>query len=633
LFGIAGRRCYGLEVHVKLLLAIFCFSVCFVPAYGLDRDALDPIVIVNGNFGATPTFGAGVIFSREKDKLYIVTANHVVRGRGGAVTHLTVRLRIAPDKQLPAKLLEPFDSSLDLAVLSVENLAAQSINVCSLSLERLAPSGSAERGDSVFPVGDPNGVAWAMPVQPGAISDVSSGNIVFESSLIARGHSGGGLLDDSEQLIGLIQADEPPYGRALSFEKILQVLEGWKYETDLGTLNEDGNPPIFSAVADGKINETKHLLARACSDPNAKGKGDFPLLHYALGNLEMMKLLFAAGADVKADDFLMAESDDLNEVQLLLSHGAQCGYAPNMAARNGKTDELNVLLNRCPRMNAKRLASVLFDAIDVTRPPVAEAMVQALVQAGADVNAVNEVGLTALIMAVIRNQVGCAKLLIAGGASFEPSGIGGTALERIADFDAYRADYKDHPMAVLLAGSSNRADPGGRAKLLRRAAREGWTDVAQLLIDHGLDVKGDSGADSLVTAVRYQQAEVSILLLRSGANPNAPTGSGHTALEWVLSDWMHISDRKLMQLRLELVKTMEERGATVREDWNPLQFPLFSWQPADLEVAAVLVAHGADVNGRFGNEGTYLDYARAHHMQDVVDFLLKQGAKDVDAGH
>ena len=333
---------------MKLLLVISCFSVCLLQADGFDPHALDPIVIVDGNFGATPTFGAGVIFSREKDTLYLVTANHVVRGHSAAATQLTVRLRIAPDKRLPAKLLERFDSSLDLAVLSVGNLAAQGIHMCSLSLDRLASSGSAERGDSVFPVGDPNGVAWAMPVRPDAISDVSGDRIVFESSLVARGHSGGGLLNDSGQLIGLIQADEPPYGRALSFTKILSVLEGWKYSTDLGTLNDDGNPPIFSAVADGKIDETRYLLARACSDPNAKGKGDFPLLHFALGKLDMVKLLFAAGADVKEDDSLVSESAGLSEVQLLLSHGARCGSAPESAARHGRVDELNMLVNSCP---------------------------------------------------------------------------------------------------------------------------------------------------------------------------------------------------------------------------------------------------------------------------------------------
>lgn len=620
---------------MKSLLAILCFSVCLLRAEGFDPDALDPIVIVNGDFGATPTFGAGVIFSREKDRLYIVTANHVVRSRGAAATQLTVRLRVKPETKLPARLLENFDPSLDLAVLSVENLAEQGIQVCSLSLDRLASPGSAERGDSVFPVGDPNGIAWVMPVQPGAISDVSSGNILFESSLIAHGHSGGGLLNDSAQLIGLIQADEPPYGRALSFEKIVSVLERWKYSIDLGTRNDDGNPPIFSAVADGKIDETRRLLARACSNPNARGKGDFPLIYYALGNLEMMKLLFAAGGDVKADDILLVESKNLNEVQLLLSHGAPCGHAPNIAARNGRTDELKMLLDGCPHMNAKQLGSVLFDAIDANRPRAAETMVQALIQAGADANALDELGATPLILAVIRNQVGCARLLVTAGASFEPSASGDSALERISGFDAYQSDYKDHPMAALLAGSAGRADPGGRAKLLTRAAREGWTDVAQSLIDHGLDVKGDPGAAALVTAVVYQQAEVSILLLRAGANPNARTGSGATTLESVLGNWKDISDPKSKQLRLELVKMMEERGAAVRDDWNPLYFPLFQWQPADLEVAAVLIAHGANVNGRVGqgSGGSYLHYARAEHMQDVVDFLVKQGAKDVDAGH
>ena len=94
--------------------------------------------------------------------------------------------------------------------MSIDNLAAQGINVCSLSLDRLQEPGTAKRGDSVYPVGNPNGVPWSLPVHPDALSDVSEDNISFQSSLIARGHSGGGLINSDGQLVGMIQADDPP---------------------------------------------------------------------------------------------------------------------------------------------------------------------------------------------------------------------------------------------------------------------------------------------------------------------------------------------------------------------------------------------------------------------------------------
>src|SRR5580658_8159488 len=120
----------------RFLACISLLATLAVRADDLAPHALDPIVVVNGTLGDTPTFGAGIVFGREKDKLFIVTANHVVRTAGISATNLTVRLRTVPNKKLPAKLLGRYNSALDIAVLSVDNLAAKGIDICGLSLDR-----------------------------------------------------------------------------------------------------------------------------------------------------------------------------------------------------------------------------------------------------------------------------------------------------------------------------------------------------------------------------------------------------------------------------------------------------------------------------------------------------------------
>jgi ankyrin repeat protein len=55
---------------------------------------------------------------------------------------------------------------------------------------------------------------------------------------------------------------------------------------------------------------------------------------------------------------------------------------------------------------------------------------------------------------------------------------------------------------------------------------------------------------------------------------------------------------------------------------------LFYWDRPDFEVAEFLVAHGADVNLHYPGGGTYLHFARLHSRQDVIDFLVRHGAKD-----
>jgi hypothetical protein len=85
------------------MAAVLCLSPSGQCSDDLSEHAIDPVVMIRKQWDAT--FGAGIIFARDKDRLYAVTANHVVRNAGMAASVLTVRLRTAPSKNLPAHLL------------------------------------------------------------------------------------------------------------------------------------------------------------------------------------------------------------------------------------------------------------------------------------------------------------------------------------------------------------------------------------------------------------------------------------------------------------------------------------------------------------------------------------------------
>lgn len=172
---------------------------------------VDLVAMISGQIGDTPSFGAGIVAARDRDRLYIVTANHVVRQGNETARNLQVRIRPRPARMFVAELLPQFDRPSDVAVVVVPDPVGQGIPLCSFGLDRLAAANPPKRGDDVFPVGNPNGVPWAMPVRPDAIADVIDGTIVFQSALIARGHSGGGLIGTDGALLGMIEADEPPY--------------------------------------------------------------------------------------------------------------------------------------------------------------------------------------------------------------------------------------------------------------------------------------------------------------------------------------------------------------------------------------------------------------------------------------
>ena len=459
-----------------------------------EPDDLDPIVVINGTFGARPTFGAGVIFAREKDTILIVTANHVVRSGRTAATQLTVRLRNAPRKPLRAELTEHFDAALDLAVLSVHNPAAQGVNMCGVSLvAQLAPLGSAKRTDSVFPVGNPNGVAWALPVRPDAISEVQNDEIIFESSLIAKGDSGGGLLNDDGGMVGLIQADEPPYGRALSFDKILKVLKGWNYVVDLEAPDEDNedNPPIFSAVENGRIEEVRRWLSRPCADVNIRGVRNRSLILDSAKNFEIMRLLVGAGADLKAHglEMLLVYVHDANETEFLLSHGASCIGALDDAAERGTLGKVRAVVKGCGRSKAE-LNTALIAAVRsaAKRAPEEDlAIIRELIQAGADVNAkVEGYGgpYYALREAVYSGKALRAKRLISAGAQVEPPGgkVASDLLYRVL-FEWDRPDFEVAEFLVAHGADVNALhDMGGGTHRARLQHRQ---DVIDFLVRHG----------------------------------------------------------------------------------------------------------------------------------------------------
>jgi hypothetical protein len=196
--------------------------------------AKELVVTVTGRLEGAETSGAGIIVGSRADRLYIVTARHVVRRGAQAAGQLRVGLKTLPGESFEAALQIHEEPGLDLAVLRVSEVGRHQIPVGSLPFDRLGDPGSLRRGMNVFPVGNPKGLAWQTSVTPDRIrSDVAGDLIDFESSFIREGHSGGGLFTERGELVGMVVADQPPYGRALSIARIIRALQDWHYPVDL----------------------------------------------------------------------------------------------------------------------------------------------------------------------------------------------------------------------------------------------------------------------------------------------------------------------------------------------------------------------------------------------------------------
>ncbi|MGI9022135.1 MAG: trypsin-like peptidase domain-containing protein, partial [Acidimicrobiales bacterium] len=151
----------------------------------------------------------------------VVTNAHVVAGE-----RRTEVLR--PDGESLAARVEVFDPQRDLAVLSVPGLDQQPL-----------PVGTAEVGDTGAVFGHPEGQE-EVDVQPARVDDrrtatgrdiynssVTRRDVLFLAARLAPGDSGGAVVNESGEVIGVafaIAPDEPATAYAVSDRELRPVL-------------------------------------------------------------------------------------------------------------------------------------------------------------------------------------------------------------------------------------------------------------------------------------------------------------------------------------------------------------------------------------------------------------------------
>lgn len=166
--------------------------------------------MITGQLAGQETIGAGIIFGVANDRLYIATANHVVRKGMQTVKNLRVFFKFLPGDSIEAKVTNS-DPVLDLAVLMIEELQKQKIPVDKLEWNVLADPDTLHRNTLVHSAGYANGVRWATPVQDELIAKADKLELTFESNITHPGQSGGGLFNARWELVGMVKQLDPPY--------------------------------------------------------------------------------------------------------------------------------------------------------------------------------------------------------------------------------------------------------------------------------------------------------------------------------------------------------------------------------------------------------------------------------------
>jgi len=331
--------------------------------------------------------------------------------------------------------------------------------------------------------------------------------------------------------------------------------------------------PLMLAAGAGSEAKVRYLLA-AGADPGFRNSGGYtPLLCVAIGaagetaSLDVIGILMGAGADANAlsvygESVLKGASHRgrFDIVRFLLERGARpdslAWTSLMVAIAGGTVDQVAAEIRQGADLTAtethwKRTPWLL--ACHTGEVPKADI----LLRAGADLGDRARLGRTALMLAVIQDNVGMLKWLLDHGADTgECDDSGTTPL-----MEAARNGSVECVRALLCAGADARALNKYEDSAICHART---APIAQLLVDAGCDIDHihGMGYTLLWHAVERRDPAMVRTLLAMGAEP-AAISAGDTAVH-----------RAVQLDELESAEALLSAGANVNaqdvDGWTPL---------------------------------------------------------------
>jgi uncharacterized protein len=253
--------------------------------------------------------------------------------------------------------------------------------------------------------------------------------------------------------------------------------------------------------------------------------------------------------------------------------------------------------------------------------------VRAMLKGGADVNAAQGDGMTALHWAAQRGDAALAQMLLAAGANVRATTrLGGITPLHLAG----QGGHATVVAALLAAGADANTPTGTGATALMLAAKGGSTDTVTRLVENGADINARErafGQTALMVAAGLDRADVVKLLLSRGADWKlASSVADLTSLTSVMDDG---TGRPQQQQAGGGVAGVT-RGYRYNEligTQGGLTALHFAARQGSYAAAAALAAGGADVNiPSPGDRATPLLVAIINGHFDLAAMLLERGA-------
>jgi ankyrin repeat protein len=390
----------------------------------------------------------------------------------------------------------------------------------------------------------------------------------------------------------------------------------WQARQSNGSKPAGGKAALITAVE-----QKKHRILEQLLDGGARADApmEAAMLQIAAQNrdTESIALLLRYGADANGLDregitplFAATRAQCFDSAKVLLKFGADC----NMSVTNGSDSESPLSLAASsdlldlvqlymansgdPTMALESGSTALVQCINkVVSPKV----VEVLLSSGADANAKDGVGATALFQAIQANRVDLMTVLLDHGASPNMPG---------PKHPLWPSTYKPKALQLLLArGADTKKTPG----VMELASSLKNLHSVKILVEAGVspNTRKDGVYTPLCSAIRDNSPEIFTYLLQHGADPN------YKSAEFP-------AFKCITHKRLHFLPQLVAAGADLHKPKGIMETAV---QHNDKEAILYLLDQGVSPNDRCPEGGsTALTTAIRDNRGELVDLLLSRGA-------
>lgn len=408
---------------------------------------------------------------------------------------------------------------------------------------------------------------------------------------------------------------------------------------DVNAKNEAGKTPL---------DYTDGVVADILRENGGKYSSVFSASQH--GDVDGVREILNLGINVNSVDFVYTAFDFSLKGQTALHIATRAGHKEVVQLLIDEGAIINFLdMNRMTPLDLsiisdREITDILLKAGAKTREEVNAffdttkqlqlAAVENSITTGADVNAMDSEGSTALHYVASEGSLEIAELLISKGANVDSmdnyhrtplhSAIAGGQIKMATLLITSGANINANAKGYILTSGGTALDYASNG--IEKIKGEGGSeDLIQKLNEFSKLLRKNGGktsqeletAESIFAAVLHGNMEAIERYLKDGVDINAADANGLTPLAWAA-----VNDTPF-----EIAKFLIDNGANVNARDHIENTPLHDAAGAGhREIVAMLISKGADLNARNKDGKTPIDLA-AEWQQETVDLLRKLGGR------